>query len=46
VNDKKPYDPQPSNSDFNVNQAIKKGTEEAQAAASAVIHTKPEEQRQ
>jgi hypothetical protein len=46
VNAKKPYDPQPSNSDFNVNQAIKKGTEEAQAAASAVIHTKPEEQRQ
>ena len=46
VNAKKPYDPQPSNSDFNVNQAIKKGTEEAQGAASAVIHSKPNEERE
>jgi len=46
VNAKKPYDSQPSNSDFNVDQAIKKGTQEAQQAASDVIHTKPTEQRQ
>jgi len=46
VNAKSPYDSQPSNSDFNLDQAIKKGTQEAQSAASALIHTKPEEQRQ
>ncbi|HEX9423715.1 MAG TPA: RHS repeat-associated core domain-containing protein [Pyrinomonadaceae bacterium] len=46
VNAKKPYDPQPSTSDFNLDQAIKKGIQEAQDAASDVIHTKPHEQRQ
>ena len=46
VNATKPYDPQPSNSDFNLDQAIKKQTQEARGAASALIHTKPEEQRQ
>jgi RHS repeat-associated protein len=46
VNAKRPYDPQPSNSDFNLDQAIKKGTQEAQDVASDVIHTKPHEQRQ
>jgi RHS repeat-associated protein len=49
VNATKPFDPKPSKSDFNLNQAIKKGTQEAQDAqdaASDVIHTKPHEQRQ
>jgi RHS repeat-associated protein len=46
VNAKKPYDPQPSISDFNLDQAIKKGMQEAQEVASDVIHTKPHEQRQ
>jgi RHS repeat-associated protein len=46
VNATKPYDPQPSASDFSLDQAIKKGIQEAQDAASDVIHTKPHEQRQ
>ncbi len=44
VNATKRYDPKPSESDFNVQ--IRKGTQEAQDAASDVIHTKPHEQRQ
>jgi len=39
VNAKSPHDPQPSNSDFNIDKAIKKETQEAQSAASALIHT-------
>jgi RHS repeat-associated protein len=46
VNATKPYDPQPSRSDFRLDQLIEKGTQEAQDAASDVIHTKPHEQRQ
>ena len=46
VNATKRYDPQPSSSDLILNQAIKKGLEEAQSAASALTHTKPQEQRQ
>lgn len=46
VNARKPFDPKPSQSDFNLNQAIKKGTQEAQDAASDLIHSKPHEQRQ
>ena len=45
VNASQPFDPKVSESDF-LNQAIKKGTQEAQDIASDVIHTKPHEERQ
>jgi RHS repeat-associated protein len=44
VNATKRYDPQPSTSDLILNQAIKKGTQEAQQTSSNLIHSKPDPQ--